>query len=114
MQLFGMALFQIAFFVYVAMFVNNAEVTIEYAAIGNALQSTAYVSVFAVCNITGEEKNQGKGEVEGPPQGGGEEEEGRRRRQEEGEESGEQKQGEPKERIPEGASPLLLQEEGKG
>ena len=59
MQLFGMSLFQIAFFVYVAMFVNNAEVTIEYVAIGNALQSMAYVSVFAVCNITGEEKNQG-------------------------------------------------------
>jgi len=59
MQLFGMSLFQIAFFVYVAKFVNNSEVTVEFVAIGNALQSIAYVSVFAVCNITGEEKNQG-------------------------------------------------------
>jgi len=58
-QLFGMSLFQIAFFVYVATFVNNAEVTVEFVAIGNALQSLAIVSIFAVCNITGEEKNQG-------------------------------------------------------
>jgi ABC-2 type transport system permease protein len=58
-QLLFMSLFQIAFFVYVATFVNNSEVTVEYVAIGNALQSLAIVSVFAVCNITGEEKNQG-------------------------------------------------------
>jgi len=58
-QLFFMSLFQMAFFVYVATFVNNSEVSVEYVAIGNALQSLAYVSVFAVCNITGEEKNQG-------------------------------------------------------
>ncbi len=54
-----MSLFQIAFFVYVAKFVNNAEVSVEFVAIGNALQSLAIVSIFAVCNITGEEKNQG-------------------------------------------------------
>lgn len=59
MQLLGMSLFQMAFFVYVARFVGNSEITIEYVAIGNALQSLAYVSVFAVCNITGEEKNAG-------------------------------------------------------
>jgi ABC-2 type transport system permease protein len=58
-QLLTMSLFQMAFFVYVATFVNNPEVTVTYVAIGNALQSLAYVSVFAVCNITGEEKNQG-------------------------------------------------------
>jgi ABC-2 type transport system permease protein len=58
-QLLFLSLFQMAFFVYVATFVNNEEVTVEYVAIGNALQSLAYVSVFAVCNITGEEKSQG-------------------------------------------------------
>jgi len=55
-QLFFISLFQMAFFVYVATFVNNSEIGVEYVAIGNALQSLAYVSIFAVCNITGEEK----------------------------------------------------------
>ncbi len=59
MQLLFMSLFQIAFFVYVAQFSNNPNITVAYVAVGNALQSIAYVSVFAVCNITGEEKDQG-------------------------------------------------------
>jgi len=59
MQLFFMSLFQIAFFAYVATYVKNPEVGVSYVVVGNALQSIAAVSVFAVCNITGEEKNQG-------------------------------------------------------
>ena len=59
MQLFTMSLFSIAFFVYVAEYVNNPEVSVAFVAVGNALQSVAYVSIFAVCNITGEEKEQG-------------------------------------------------------
>ncbi len=59
MQLFTMSLFSIAFFVYVATYVNNPEVSVAFVAVGNALQSVAYVSIFAVCNITGEEKEQG-------------------------------------------------------
>ncbi len=62
-QLFFISLFQMAFFVYVATFVNNSEIGVEYVAIGNALQSLAYVSIFAVCNITGEEKQQGTIEI---------------------------------------------------
>ena len=59
MQLFTMSLFSIAFFVYVATYVDNPEVSVAFVAVGNALQSVAYVSIFAVCNITGEEKSQG-------------------------------------------------------
>ncbi|HVO77230.1 MAG TPA: ABC transporter permease [Methanomassiliicoccales archaeon] len=59
MQLFAMSLFQIAFFAYVAVYVNNPEVSVAYVVVGNALQSIAYASIFAVCNITGEEKQQG-------------------------------------------------------
>jgi ABC-2 type transport system permease protein len=59
MQLFFISFFQIAFFVYVALYVQNPDVSVAYVAVGNALQSVAYVSVFAVCNITGEEKQQG-------------------------------------------------------
>src|SRR5512138_3511929 len=59
MQLFFMSLFQIAFFVFVAQFSNNPNITVTYVAVGNALQSIAYVAFFSVCNITGEEKDQG-------------------------------------------------------
>jgi ABC-2 type transport system permease protein len=59
MQLFTMSLFQIAFFVYVTQYVQNPDISVSYVAIGNALQSISYVTVFAVCNITGEEKQLG-------------------------------------------------------
>jgi ABC-2 type transport system permease protein len=59
MQLFFMSIFQIAFFVYVVRYVQGSEATITYVAVGNALSSVAYVTVFSVCNITGEEKQQG-------------------------------------------------------
>ncbi|MDD1767445.1 MAG: ABC transporter permease [Methanomassiliicoccales archaeon] len=59
MQLFTISLFQIAFFVYVTKYVNNPDVSVTYVAVGNALQSVAYVSVFSVSNITSEEKWQG-------------------------------------------------------
>jgi ABC-2 type transport system permease protein len=59
MQLFVISLFQIAFFVYVTKYVQNPDISVTYVAIGNALQSIAFVTVFAVCNITGEEKQQG-------------------------------------------------------
>lgn len=58
-QLFFISLFQMAFFVYMAMYVQNPDVSVAYVAVGNAMQSVAYVSIFAVCNITGEEKEQG-------------------------------------------------------
>lgn len=59
MQLFFMSVFQIAFFVYVVRFTGGSEEQIAYVAIGNAISSIAYVTVFSVCNITGEEKQQG-------------------------------------------------------
>jgi ABC-2 type transport system permease protein len=59
MQLFTMSLFQIAFFVYIADYVGNPEVTVTYVAVGNAIQSIAYVAIFAVTNVTGEEKEAG-------------------------------------------------------
>lgn len=58
-QLFVLSLFQMAFFVYVATYVENPEISVTFVAVGNALQSLAIVSIFAVCNITGEEKAQG-------------------------------------------------------
>jgi ABC-2 type transport system permease protein len=54
-----MSLFQIAFFVYIADYVGNPEATVAYVAVGNAIQSVAYVAIFAVTNVTGEEKEAG-------------------------------------------------------
>lgn len=60
-QLFVISFFQIAFFVYLAGYIETqgGRSQIEYVAIGNALQSISYVSVFSVCNLTSEEKWQG-------------------------------------------------------
>lgn len=59
MQLFTMSLFQIALFWYIASYVNNTAEALQYVVVGNAMQSIAYVAVFAVTNITGEEKEAG-------------------------------------------------------
>jgi ABC-2 type transport system permease protein len=59
MQLFTMSLFQMAFFVYIADYVGNPDATVAFVAVGNAIQSIAYVAIFAVTNVTGEEKQGG-------------------------------------------------------
>lgn len=59
MQLFSMSLFQMAFFVYISMYVGNPQATVTYVAVGNAIQSIAYVAIFAVTNVTTEEKEAG-------------------------------------------------------
>ncbi|MBI0583720.1 MAG: ABC transporter permease [Methanomassiliicoccus sp.] len=59
MQLFTMSLFQIAFFVFIAEYVGNPQATVAYVAVGNAIQSIAYVAIFAVTNVTTEEKEAG-------------------------------------------------------
>jgi ABC-2 type transport system permease protein len=59
MQLFTMSLFQMAFFVYISMYVGNPQATVTYVAVGNAIQSIAYVAIFAVTNVTTEEKEAG-------------------------------------------------------
>ncbi len=59
MQAFLLPLFQMAFFVYLARFVEPGATTVTFIAIGNAMQVSAFSSIFAVCNITSEEKWQG-------------------------------------------------------
>lgn len=59
MQAFLLPLFQMAFFVYLARFVEPGTTTVTFIAIGNAMQVSAFSSIFAVCNITSEEKWQG-------------------------------------------------------
>jgi ABC-2 type transport system permease protein len=59
MQLFFMSLFQMAFFVYIVKYAGGEEIGIAYVAVGNAISSVAYVAIFSVCNITGEEKQEG-------------------------------------------------------
>jgi ABC-2 type transport system permease protein len=58
MQLLTMSLFQIALFWYIAQYVRPTQ-ALDYVIVGNAMQSIAYVAVFAVTNITGEEKEAG-------------------------------------------------------
>jgi len=52
-------LFQIAFFVYLATFVEPTITNVAFVAVGNAMQVSAFASIFAVCNLTSEEKWQG-------------------------------------------------------
>jgi ABC-2 type transport system permease protein len=58
-QLLVLPLFQIAFFVYLATFVEPTITSIAFIAVGNAMQASASASIFAVCNLTSEEKWQG-------------------------------------------------------
>jgi ABC-2 type transport system permease protein len=59
MQVLGLPLFQMAFFVYLARFVTPTATDIAFIAVGNAMQVSAFSSIFAVCNLTSEEKWQG-------------------------------------------------------
>jgi len=59
MELFALPLFQMAFFVYLSRFVNPGAAGVAFIAVGNALQVASFSSIFAVCNITSEEKWQG-------------------------------------------------------
>lgn len=58
-QVLVLPLFQIAFFVYLATFVQPGAASVAYIAVGNAMQISAFSSIFAVCNLTSEEKWQG-------------------------------------------------------
>ncbi|MFA7342399.1 MAG: ABC transporter permease [Candidatus Methanomethylophilaceae archaeon] len=53
------SLFSISFFALVAQYANNPDVTVAYVVIGNAVQSVALVSVYAVANIPSIEKHVG-------------------------------------------------------
>ncbi|QLH75274.1 MAG: ABC transporter permease [Methanomassiliicoccales archaeon] len=60
MQMFFMSIFQIAFFVYIVKYAGgSSDINVSYVAVGNAISSVSYVAIFSVCNITGEEKQQG-------------------------------------------------------
>lgn len=59
MQLLTLPLFQMAFFVYLARFVAPSTTNIAFIAVGNAMQVASFSSIFAVCNLTSEEKWQG-------------------------------------------------------
>jgi len=58
-QLLVLPLFQMAFFVYLSRFVNPTATGVAFIAVGNALQVASFSSIFAVCNLTSEEKWQG-------------------------------------------------------
>lgn len=58
-QVFMLPLFEIAFFVYLVRFVAPTTTTVTFVAIGNAMQVASFSSIFAVCNLTSEEKWQG-------------------------------------------------------
>jgi ABC-2 type transport system permease protein len=55
---FVLSISQMAFFVFVGMFIRGTSV-IPYIAVGNAVQAVAWNTVFAVINITGSDKWQG-------------------------------------------------------
>lgn len=59
MQVFTLPLFEMAFFVYLARFVAPSTSNIAFIAVGNAMQVASFSSIFAVCNLTSEEKWQG-------------------------------------------------------
>lgn len=58
MQILMLPLFEMAFFVHLARFVTPAT-SITYIAVGNAMQAASFSSIFAVANLTSEEKWQG-------------------------------------------------------
>jgi ABC-2 type transport system permease protein len=59
MQVLALPLFEMAFFVYLAKFVEPSAANIAYIAVGNAMQTASFSSIFAVANLTSEEKWQG-------------------------------------------------------
>ena len=59
MQVLTLPLFEMAFFVYLARFVAPTITNVTFIAVGNAMQVASFSSIFAVCNLTSEEKWQG-------------------------------------------------------
>lgn len=50
---------QMAFFATVATLAGNAQASVAYVVLGNAVSTVTYTSIFAVCQTTDHEKNQG-------------------------------------------------------
>jgi ABC-2 type transport system permease protein len=59
LQIFSVSLFSMAFFAFVAAFADNPEISVAYIALGNALQSLAFSTVYSVTNLSGIEKHMG-------------------------------------------------------
>ncbi len=59
MQLLSTALFQMWFFVLVSDFANDPGASPAYVALGNAVASLTYASVYGVCMAAGAEKHMG-------------------------------------------------------
>ncbi len=58
-ELISVSIFQMTFFVLVVGISGNNDVGVEYVALGNALQSVTFVTVYSVCGIPGSEKHGG-------------------------------------------------------
>jgi ABC-2 type transport system permease protein len=50
---------QMAFFAIVAGLAGNADASVPFVVLGNAVATVTYTSIFAVCQTTDQEKNQG-------------------------------------------------------
>jgi ABC-2 type transport system permease protein len=59
LQILSTTLFQMWFFVLVSDFANDPTVTQSYVALGNAVASLTYASVYGVCMAAGAEKHMG-------------------------------------------------------
>jgi len=58
-QILTVSVFQMSFFVLMVDYAGRGSVALEYVALGNALQSVTFVTVYAVCSIPGTEKHAG-------------------------------------------------------
>lgn len=59
MQIFVLPPAQMAFFYFLAVFVDKSVTEAQYAVVGNAIQAMSYAAVFAIANITSQDKWQG-------------------------------------------------------
>ena len=50
---------QMAFFAIIAGLAGNSEASVSYVVLGNAVATVTYTSIFAVCQTTDHDKNQG-------------------------------------------------------
>lgn len=58
-QLVTISITQMVFFVLVTQMAGNPSISVQEVALGNALQSITYSTVFAICSIPGNEKHAG-------------------------------------------------------
>lgn len=59
MEIFILPLMQMGFFAFLASYLNYGQSYVQYVVVGNALQVMSFSAVFAVANITSQDKWQG-------------------------------------------------------